>query len=401
MTDGSFDVLTVNRNNPAHLFVGGTWAGNMAVIVSWDDGASFTSRQVPAPSGYVRAVAVNPQDDSTIYIGGYYYPDGALHGALFKTTDSGSVWEDIRGTIEDAPVDAIEVDPVNPHIVMVLAGGSLYKSENAGSSWQDITPAPGLSAFRINPEVPNEIYASSGDDFLMSEDGGWSWTSIAEGFALPDVAGIDLIPSVKMVYAWTRGGGIFRNRREALYAVSIASGPRGTTNPGPGVYAYGDGATLDVTALPQTGYRFKDWSGDLSGTANPLHITVGSDIGVKAMFHLAAPSGFTVARQEARSALMVQYINVLSWQKITQVTGVAGYRIYLVNGGSLTPLGQVDASTSTYWHRGVSKTGVYQYALAAFDEDGIEGETTLPKSGRVAVMKRPAAKTRPNWERSP
>lgn len=397
LADGYFEVLLINPADPSHIFVGCGPSGNpyrrMEIRISTDGGGHYVSRTIQAaPEGYVRAIAINPHDDMTIYVGGECYPGGTFQSALFKTTDGGSAWQDIRGTLPDVAIASIQVDPVDPSAVLVQAGSELFKSADAGATWGEITPPLGITAFRIDPEAPNEIYASSGDDFLLSEDGGETWTSIGGELPIPDVTVIDLVPSIKMVYAGTNGGGIYRNRRASLYAVSVSAGPGGTTQPGPGVSGYADGATLEITAVPQSGYAFLSWTGDRSGTANPLQITVDSDIGVKAMFHLMAPGGLTLVRQEARSFLMLQYINILSWTRLSQVPTVSGYRIYLMNGESRTLLAEVDPSTSTYWHRGVSKTGFYRYAVAAVDADGTEGEAALTGKAPVAAKKRYAAK---------
>jgi len=44
------------------------------------------------------------------------------------------------------------------------------------------------------------------------------------------------------------------------------------------------GATVDLEAVPDSGYRFTDWSGDLTGSANPTTITMTSDKNVTANF---------------------------------------------------------------------------------------------------------------------
>jgi len=66
--------------------------------------------------------------------------------------------------------------------------------------------------------------------------------------------------------------------------LSIAVGAGGTTDPSPGTYTYDEGAEVAVMATPESGYRFSEWSGDVSGTDNPITITMDSDKSVKANF---------------------------------------------------------------------------------------------------------------------
>lgn len=68
------------------------------------------------------------------------------------------------------------------------------------------------------------------------------------------------------------------------FVLTIVSGSGGTTDPSPGTYTYYDTARVTITALPQTNYAFSHWSGDASGSSNPLTVTVNSSKTVKANF---------------------------------------------------------------------------------------------------------------------
>ncbi|MDH4257666.1 MAG: hypothetical protein OEV50_02560, partial [Candidatus Aminicenantes bacterium] len=67
-----------------------------------------------------------------------------------------------------------------------------------------------------------------------------------------------------------------------LLAILTTSG--GTTNPMPGTHAYESGTEINITAIPESNYRFQEWSGDALGQSNPLKITLDSDKSVKANF---------------------------------------------------------------------------------------------------------------------
>ncbi len=64
---------------------------------------------------------------------------------------------------------------------------------------------------------------------------------------------------------------------------SIAPIGSGTVNGGG---TYNHGTTANVEALPETGYEFVNWSGDLSSTQNPESILMDSDKSVQANFSL-------------------------------------------------------------------------------------------------------------------
>ncbi|MDB4130532.1 hypothetical protein N9600_00070 [Flavobacteriaceae bacterium] len=47
---------------------------------------------------------------------------------------------------------------------------------------------------------------------------------------------------------------------------------------------YNSGTIVELTAIPKDGWEFKEWSGDLSGTENPINITIDKAKTVKAIF---------------------------------------------------------------------------------------------------------------------
>ncbi len=68
-----------------------------------------------------------------------------------------------------------------------------------------------------------------------------------------------------------------------IYTVTITTvgnGSVGCNNPGP--YHYGD--VVQLTATPATGWRFANWTGDLTGSTNPVSITIDGNKSVTARF---------------------------------------------------------------------------------------------------------------------
>ncbi len=73
----------------------------------------------------------------------------------------------------------------------------------------------------------------------------------------------------------------------SYFNLTIAGSIGGTTDPSPGTHIYSQGTELTVEAIPDTGYRFKNWTGDVpSGHEmdNPLTITMDSDKSITANF---------------------------------------------------------------------------------------------------------------------
>ena len=55
---------------------------------------------------------------------------------------------------------------------------------------------------------------------------------------------------------------------------------------------YNSGTIVELTATPSTGWRFKEWAGDLTGTDNPKRITIDKAKTVKAVFDNPPPFYF-------------------------------------------------------------------------------------------------------------
>ena len=68
------------------------------------------------------------------------------------------------------------------------------------------------------------------------------------------------------------------------YTLTLSAGAGGTTDPVPGTYNYDQGTQVSLKAVPASGYEFSNWSGDVSGTTNPVTVTMDSDKSATANF---------------------------------------------------------------------------------------------------------------------
>lgn len=55
--------------------------------------------------------------------------------------------------------------------------------------------------------------------------------------------------------------------------------------------SYDPGTTVTITAVPDSGWQFKEWQGDLSGTDNPVTVTVNAAKNITAIFEQATAIG--------------------------------------------------------------------------------------------------------------
>jgi hypothetical protein len=72
------------------------------------------------------------------------------------------------------------------------------------------------------------------------------------------------------------------------FSLTIAANAGGTTDPSPGKYGFISGAQVAVDAIPNTGYGFTFWTGDVAQgdkTNNPLIVTMNKNISITANFY--------------------------------------------------------------------------------------------------------------------
>jgi hypothetical protein len=81
-----------------------------------------------------------------------------------------------------------------------------------------------------------------------------------------------------------------------------------TVDPPGGTYE--EGTVVTLTAVPDEGYAFAEWSGDASGSENPGTITIDGDKTVSAVFTDA--TGIDPFNAPAQSLLMENYPNPFS-----------------------------------------------------------------------------------------
>jgi len=85
-----------------------------------------------------------------------------------------------------------------------------------------------------------------------------------------------------------------------------------------------------------------------------------------------APLNFSYEKEENKSLLLKEFVNVLSWEA-NPLDSVVKHRIYQVEASSQSVLGEVNVPYTEYLHRNVDGNKEYTYALVAVDAQDREG----------------------------
>lgn len=163
--------------------------------------------------------------------------------------------------------------------------------------------------------------------------------------------------------------------------LTLQSSAGGTTTPAPGIYTYSYGTPkiVHVTAWPISQYELANWSGDATGTQNPIDIVVNRMLTVKANFQriIYAPLNAAGERVFNRSLSQAEYINVISFSANPDNLNIRGYKIYEVENGQQTEVASLDAATFVYWHRQVQADKEYTYHIVAVNDEPREGHPAV------------------------
>ena len=112
---------------------------------------------------WTRNFAIDPQNSSTVYAGGY--------SGVFKSTNGGMTWGLANNGFVDHPfyplftVHDLLVDPQNPSIVYAGTSHGLYKSMDGATTWNSVEagmpPRLFVSSLAFDSQNPSKIYAAT------------------------------------------------------------------------------------------------------------------------------------------------------------------------------------------------------------------------------------------------
>jgi photosystem II stability/assembly factor-like uncharacterized protein len=192
------------------------------VIVSHDNGQTWTLAGEPLLSTTVAELAVDPTNAQIVYA-------AATDAGLYKTTDGGVSWNritlgdvvNVAGVDPDmvfAPeyVPVVTLDPANPqHVLVSVHLLGIYASYDGGTSWQSayagLEPNGSIHDIVFDPTNAQIVYASDGSSGVYrSTDGGLTWLKINEGLDNRAAMRLAISADGLNLYVSTDGQGVYR-----------------------------------------------------------------------------------------------------------------------------------------------------------------------------------------------
>ncbi len=155
---------------------------------SVNGGNSFGAAFNLPPSGtgnWVTPFAIDPSNGQILYAG---------FDGIWKSTNGGSSFANVSGSLNGANLDVVYVSPANPQHVFASGGADLYRSTDGAQNFSSLAGAlPGslaVTGVSTHPVDPNKIWVSMsgysvGFKVYYSSNGGQTWTNLSSG--LPNV----------------------------------------------------------------------------------------------------------------------------------------------------------------------------------------------------------------------
>src|SRR5947208_3541474 len=167
------------------------------------------------------------------------------------------------------------------------------------------------------------------------------------------------------------------------YALDVATVGSGTVAKSPDQPSYDHGSSVELTATPATGYHFVGWSGDATGSTNPLSVTMDAAKHIAASF---AIDTYTITASAAANGTITPSGSVSVSHGDSQsftITPNTGYHVadVLVDGGSAGAMTSYTFTNVTASHTIAASFAIDTYTITA--SAGANG--AISPNGSVSV----------------
>ena len=209
--------MTLAPSDPSILYVGTgepnnrqstSWGGG--VYKSTDAGKTFQYMGLKETQ-YIGRIVVHPSNPDVAYVAAV----GRLYGpnkerGVYKTTDGGKTWTNVKFLDEDTGVIDIAMDPESPNTLYAGSyqrrrtpfgysgggpGGGLFKTTDGGASWKKLAnglPSEGdmgrigVTVYRRDPRIVMALIEHRTEfGVYRSEDKGETWTKLSNSNPRP------------------------------------------------------------------------------------------------------------------------------------------------------------------------------------------------------------------------
>lgn len=255
LRDATEGTLFANVNEELAAAFGNDWATRSDLYFG-----AIANRSNAPTSGLGSVPPENGDPSRTIYASrGTSAPGGASPWTGFVTSALGIAATELGGFIE--AIDNI----AGENGVMTLSQAA--NPVEWHNSWSKLNPVPG-TAFSIFTGGIQRAFANEG-------------VSQPKMLDIYRIQGDDGVGSYVTTIYLTDEGNVLAGGAFFTLNTSVDPAEGGSVD---GAGTYPEGGSAELTAIPAEGYGFTGWSGDATGTDNPLTVTVNADMTITASF---------------------------------------------------------------------------------------------------------------------
>ncbi|MFO7719693.1 MAG: ice-binding family protein [Gillisia sp.] len=266
--------------NPTYVFV--NWTEGVTVVSTSSSYSFVISENRTLVANYSKI----PEDQFAVILSASPSVGGSVNG-------SGSFNDETNVTVTATPnigyafvnwtANGTEVSTNSSYTFELAANTTLVANFEARTYTLNVTAENGTVA-----KNPNEETYNSGAEVVLTPTPATgyefsSWSGDASGSANPLTVTMNSNKNITANFTLIPADSFTLN----------VTAENGTVAKNPNQENYNSGAEVVLTATPATGYEFSSWSGDASGSANPLTVTMNSNKNITANFTLIQ-SSFTL-----------------------------------------------------------------------------------------------------------
>jgi len=223
------------------------------------------------------------------------------------------------------------------------------------------TPPPATYPHDLNSRVT--VKANPDSNYRFDK-----WTGDASGSSNPMTLTIDKDKTITANFI-----------KQFNLTITATSG--GTTTPPPATYPYDLNSSVTVTAIPDLNYRFDKWTGDASGSGNPMTLTIDRAKTITANFiRIQSVANLNVEKRVERSFFSGYILNALTWEANSKNAEmgltVSAQRVYrkarAEDNTKWARIVELAGAVLKYEDRKVPSDSDYVYAVICVDDKGNE-----------------------------
>jgi photosystem II stability/assembly factor-like uncharacterized protein len=236
--------FVIDPNNHNTIYAGlNNPEGYNTLFKSTDQGSTWTMLPHFLSSGitFIEAIAVAPSNSNFIYVAtGPEVISVAGCNVLYKTTNGGTSWATITGTLplNNAPLTCIAVKSNDPNSVWItcsnyLANDKVFKTTNGGTTWVNITgnlPNVPVNCIVYVPNTPNGVFIGTDLGVFYSDDYTGGWINFNTNLPNVIVNQLDIQTATHKLRAGTFGRGLWETPIPASTNINVVNTTSNSTN---------------------------------------------------------------------------------------------------------------------------------------------------------------------------